>query len=359
MLYFTDPEQPAALNRWESLLHYLQNPLVRPAPLTTEERASMDRDELAAWNRARIDYLSAGIVLTTTTVQQGKLLLTRAFQENRARNSGHAGVMLTGASTLGKTTTAKRLLRWVMEEYVAQFPHWRQFDQIPVAYVEVPANSTGKTLLKEFAGFLGLSVEPRESTSDIRVKVVTALRRAHTQLIVVDELHNLAGRGRGLGEAVDLLKGLHNDLSATFLYAGINVTDSSLMAGARGQQLAGRFSVLELDRYQWSNTAHRREWKALIRAFESELLLADHPARSLDPLAEYLHQRTGGAIGPLGRLLTATAIDLIANGKPEVLQQGDLDGYRLDHTSETHYKNVLSRKAKRASKATDELVVHF
>src|SRR5690606_17352783 len=106
------------------------------------------------------------------------------------------------------------------ESYAARFPDWRRFDHIPVAYVEVPAGSTGKALLKEFAGYLGLSDQNRESTSDIRTKVVAALRRAHTQLIVVDELHNLAGRSAGLGEAVDLLKGLHNDLAATFLYAG-------------------------------------------------------------------------------------------------------------------------------------------
>lgn len=353
MLAFTiHDSDTTALNRRESLLRYLQNPLTAPAPL--DATPSVDR---TTYDQQRMDYLSGGIVLRTTTVAQGQLLLTRAFQENRSRNSGHAGVMLSGDSALGKTTTAKRLMRWVLEEYAKQVPDWERFEHVPVMYVEVPSGSNAKGLLREFCDFFGLTVLSRDSTADLRTKVVAAIRRARTQLIVVDELHNLSGRASGLGEAVDLLKGLHNDVSATFLYCGLDVTNSTLMYGPRGQQLKSRFAVVELEPYRWSNADHRKEWKTLIRGFENELQLRHHPVKTLDPLAEYLYQRTGGSIGSLGRLLTGAAIDLIQNqAKVELLDRADLDAYTLDLTAETFYRKVVAQKTTKAKSAVERVM---
>ena len=348
-LTFTDHEaETTALNRRESLLHYLQHPIEKPLPPTDGPAPTSEYDQ------RRMDYLSGGITLATDSALKGKLMLARAFQENRARNSGHAGVILSGHSSLGKTTLAKALMRWVLEQYDKQVPDWEKFEHVPVMYIEVPPGSNAKALLKEMAAFFGLTVLTRDSMTDLRTKVVAAIRRARTQLIVVDELHNLAGRGAGLGEAVDLLKGLHNDVAATFLYCGIDVTESSLMGGPRGQQLASRFAVLELRRYMWSNAEHRKQWKALINSFERNLLLADHPEKSLVKEAEYLYQRTGGSIGSLGRLLTGAAIDLIQTGATvERLDRAVLDGYTLDLTAENFYRGVLTRKSKTAKTATE------
>lgn len=353
MLSFTSHDSDkTALNRWESLLHYLQHPLTAPAPLDTNSTVSRYEHD-----QQRMDYLSGGIVLLTSTVAQGRLLLTRAFQANRSRNSGHTGVMLSGDSALGKTTTAKRLMRWVLEEYTRQVPHWEQEEHIPVMYVEVPSGSNAKDLLREFCDFYGLSVLSRDTTADLRTKVVAAIRRARTQLIVVDELHNLSGRAAGLGEAVDLLKGLHNDVSATFLYCGLDVTNSTLMHGARGQQLMSRFAVVELESYKWSSAEHRKEWKQLIRTFESQLQLRNHPVGTLNTLAEYLYQRTGGSIGSLSRLLTGAAIDLIQNkAKVELLDKNLLDAYTLDLTAETYYRNVLAKTKTKSMSALEKVM---
>ncbi|QEW04638.1 TniB family NTP-binding protein [Microbacterium lushaniae] len=353
ILAFTSPDSgnTTALNRRESLLHYLQHPPVAPGELpggTDSPSAKADYDH------RRMDYYSGGIVLATDSAMKGKLMLTRAFQENRARNSGHAGVILSGDSSLGKTTMAKRLMSWVLAEYTKQVPDWQQFEHVPVMYIEIPPGSNGKALLKEMAAFFGLPALTRDSMTDLRTKVVAAIRRARTQLIVVDELHNLAGRSSGLGESVDLLKGLHNDVNATFLYCGIDVTTSNLMSGARGQQLSSRFAVLELKRYVWSDPSDRASWKKLIRGFEQMLQLRDHPVKTLDEHARYLYDRTGGSIGSLGRLLTGAAIDLVQRGADsERLDPAVLDGYTLDLTAENFYRNVLTRKTKKDKTATE------
>ena len=355
MLTFTNPDiEHIALNRRESLLHHLTHPLPKPdaPPL-----ASLTPRDRFAYDQARMDYLSGGLVLSTTAVTRGQLLLTRAFQENRARNSGHAGVMLSGPSSMGKTTTAKRLMRWVLSQYDKQVPDWRELDHVPVMYVEVTDKSP-KSFLQEMAAFFGLSVANRDSTADLRTKVVAAVRRARTQLIVVDELHNLAAsRAAGLGETIDLLKGLHNDIAATFLYCGIDLPSTSLMNGPRGQQLNSRFAMLELEPYVWSHAPHRKAWKALIRNFENQLQLHDHPEKSLDADAEYLWQRTGGSIGSLSRLLTGAAIDLIQNGaKVELLTRDILDGYTLDRTAEAPYKATMKRRERLGMTAMERVM---
>lgn len=337
-VFFTTPEAaPLELNRHESLLDYLETPLPTATALTRTEYDALTPAARATFDRERIAMLSGGIALATPTVRACKTALIRAFAGNSARNSGHAGVMLTGDSTMGKTTTAKTLMRWTLTEYAEQFPEWRDHDHIPVAYVEVPANATGKTLMRVFLDFLGLSAGSRDTADDLRVRVVQALRRANTQLIVVDELHNLSGRRAGISEASDVLKGLSNDLNATFLYAGIDLTTSSLMSGARGQQLAGRFTSIQLTRYDATTPEGRKLWRQLIRGFEERLGLLDHPANSLTTaeMAEYLYKRTSGSLGALSRLLTGAATDLILGGGDEHLTEAALAGFRLDHTSET------------------------
>jgi hypothetical protein len=360
---FTPPEDaPLELTRHESLNEYLTAPLPNVTPRTRAEYDAMPEAERAGYDRARIAMLSGGITLSTRSLQECKKALIRTFVANSARTSGHVGVLCTGPSTAGKTTTAKALMRWTLEQYAKQFPQWRAADHIPVVYVEVPANANGKTLMKQFLHFLGLSVGTRETADDLRLRVVAALRRANTQLVCVDELHNLQGRRAGVSEASDILKGLSNDLRATFLYAGIDLTTSSLMSGPRGQQLAGRFTAVELSRYEWANVQHRTEWKGLVKAFERRLALLDHPAGSLSGHVEYLHQRTSGSLGALARLLTGTALDLILGDGPEHITREVLDAYTLDHTSEQLYrrrdlpKTHVKKRPRKPAPPVDETV---
>lgn len=360
-IHFTRPDMaPLALNRRESLLAYLQTPLTAPAPLARSQFDALDTEEKATFNRERVSYLSGGIVINTPSIAACKKALIRAFAANSARNSGHAGVMLTGDSTMGKTTTAKALLRWVVDEYSKAFPAWPQFDHIPVVYVEVPASANAKTLMKVFCEFLGLAVLTRETADDLRTKVVHALRQANTQVIVVDELHNLAGRTAGVGEAADVLKGLSNDLTATFLYAGIDIT-STLMSGPRGQQLAGRFTAIELTRYNWLDAADRKTWKGVVREFGKRCSLLDAEPRALDDLVEYLYERTSGSLGALSRLLTGTAIDLITTGATETFTEHSFEQYTLDFSSELAYSRrnlpaAVATRSRPVRKAKPKLI---
>lgn len=340
-------DRPASLTTRESLATYLGSPPEAPALPTAEELEGLNAAERAVYDRKRILYLSGGITLSTPYVRQALTLLHQSMMENSGRIAGHSGLMLNGASTSGKTTTAIALMRWVFQAYTSRFPHWREDGRVPVIYIEVPASSTGKLLMRSFAQFLGVTVRDRESMGDIRARIVDTINKAGTQLVVVDELQNLAGRGTGNGESVDLLKNLHNDIAGTFVYAGIDLTTSSLMNGARGQQIKSRFSVLEMKRYNWSDINDRRIWKGIVAAFEAELPLHAHEKGTLAKDALYLYERTGGSIGSLAKLITGCATQTILNGDPdnERIDRAVLDSRQLDYTAESLHEKLLSRKS--------------
>ena len=326
MLEFHTTDRPAPLHLHEGLTRYLRQTPVTPDPLNDIDYAALGDRARARYDRARIVYLSGGIFLNTPDVVAAKKLVTQCFAENSGRNSGHVGMMIDGESTLGKTTLCKGLMRYVYAQWTKYVdPLIEDLNPIPVVYVEVPAGATAKSLMATFAEFFGMNVRSGESMVSIRSRVVQMLNASGTQLVVVDELHNLADRTVGNGETVDLLKTLHNDVPATFVYAGIDLTtDGSLLNGPRGRQLSGRFTRLPLTRINVATDDGKARWLSIIRGFEKSLPLRHHEVGSLTELAPYLYSRTGGSIGSLARLITGAAIETITD--PDItIERVDVD----------------------------------
>lgn len=238
---------------------------------------------------------------------------------------------------MGKTTTAKMVMRRVYHKYSSAYPGMRRENRIPIVYVEVPPGASGKALLRRFAAFLQLPVPHQETAESTMRRVVNLLDRAGTRLVVVDELHNLKLRNAGSGEAVDFLKSLSNQLHATFVYVGIDLNDSELFSGPRGRQITGRFISAPLLPFTWSTPEDKDLWRGVVEDFEENLCLVNHKPGDLGALDEYLHDRTGGSIGSLGRLLTGTAAWLIYRGcsaEEERLSRALLDETTLDIAAE-------------------------
>lgn len=341
MFEFHDTDRPAPLYTLEGLSAYLKSNTTRPGLLDEATYKGLDETTRNSYNHSRKMFLSGGIVLETAYMTKAKRLLTQAFAENMGRNSGHTGLMLSGAATAGKTTSTKALMRLVYGHYRRAYPDFERDGKIPVAFVEVPAGSTGKLLMKTFADFLGLPVATRDTMVDIRARVVDAFNRAGTQLIVVDELHNLSASNRATVESIDVLKGLHNDIAASFVYAGIDLAGSTLFEGVRGRQLAGRFSLINVETFETNSPESRKEWLGVIKGFEDALPLHSHKAQSLMAMHSYLFDRTGGSIGSLAKLLTNAARQSIIDGS-EAITKELLDEQVLDSAAEKYYLSTLA-----------------
>src|SRR5262249_61077773 len=161
---------------------------------------------------------------------------TRVSAGRRGLVRGDAGRGKTRAVTpLGRTH--ELLLRsWLGRPAAA--------GRAPVVYATVPPSATPRMLAAEFARFAGLPASPRQNQAEITNAVCDVMSRLRADLVLIDEIHNLNLATRTGADASDQLKYLAERIPATFIYAGVDVEGSGLLAGTRGRQIAGRFGVI-------------------------------------------------------------------------------------------------------------------
>ena len=350
-IQFHDTDRPAALHTHEGLMRYLTSKTVRPATLDAAAFAALTAQDRDTYNRERMLYLSGGMLIGTPQLQHARVAVGRLISANSGRNSGHHGIMFSGQSGLGKTTLCKALMKAVFNSYRAQFPFYAESHRVPVVYVEVPSGSTPKLLMAAFARFFGLTLARTETMDSIQHRVVSALNDANTQLVVVDEVQNLGAVNRGNGETIDVLKSLHNQVGATFIYAGMNLRELPLFDGARGQSLMARFSITQMTKFNASDPSHRKDWRGIVQQFERNLPLADHKAGTLVPWSEHLFELSRGSIGTLGTLIAGAAMDLIRDpdGRPEAITLKLLDAQELDIFATESFARSLTSKGRKAA----------
>ncbi|MBP2452387.1 ATP-binding protein [Mycolicibacterium lutetiense] len=274
----------------------------------------------------RMAYHSELVTIETSVVRritrQGRLLTLLNQREGGARRS----MIVSGPWASGKTTTIK-LLGKIHEQTV-----WRRYpgqDRIPVVYITTPPKGSPRQLAAEFAHFLGLPTRARHNTTDIADAVCRVLTDARTELVIVDEIHNLNLASAAGEDMSDHLKYFNEHMPATFVYAGINVERSNLFAGVRGRQISGRSVLIQTGVFGFDD-----EWKSLVATLESALRLYNHRPGTLLRNAKYLHQRTGGSISSLSHLVRASAITAILAGE-DAITRATLEDTVIDHAAES------------------------
>ncbi|WP_449061542.1 TniB family NTP-binding protein [Planomonospora algeriensis] len=256
--------------------------------------------------------------------------------------------MVTGAAGTGKTTAIIQLGK--QHEHQARRRRQGKAPFQPVVFVTIPPAATAKMVAAEFARFLGIPLPSRPNQIEITNMVCDVLCDLGTDLVIVDEIHNLNLGSRVGAETSDQLKYLSERIPATFLYAGIDVESAGLFTGTRGRQIAGRFATLTTSPFAYGTQAERNDWSSLIATMEDALRLYRHRPGSLVRLAPYLYQRTSGMIGSLSHLIREAAIEAILNGS-EKLTKPLLEHVTLDHAAETSRpKTRRSRAGRRPGK---------
>lgn len=284
-------------------------------------------DERTAYDEARFDYHSQMVTVATATIRkvshQGRLLTLMNRREAGARR----GLIVSGPWTTGKSTALKALGRTHELAVRARFP---DANRIPVVYVTCPPKGSPRQLAVEFARFLGLPpIKPRFNVTDIADVVCGQLIAGCTDLVLIDEIHNLNLATAAGEDMSDYLKYFTEHLPATFVYAGIDVERSGLFTGVRGKQIAGRCVLI-----QTAPFPYQAEWKALVATLDAALRLHCQPAGALIAQDRYLHDRTGGSIGTLSHLVRAAAITAILDGS-EHITRALLKTIPVDHAAES------------------------
>jgi hypothetical protein len=285
-----------------------------PQLLDEPVRRGLDEEKRAVYDDDRIDHHSRLLVVQTPTVGEVITQGRRLIQLNRSASFGRSGLIVSGPARTGKTTAITQLGRTV--EVLHRRRHPRSGGDIPVVYITVPPAATPRMIAVEFARFLGLPASRRSNITDVIESVCGVCLDAGVTLVIVDELHNLNAATRVGGEASDTLKYFSERLPATFIYSGIHLERTSLLAGIRGEQIAGRFGIVRTGPF-----SQGPQWTALIAALEDSLRLHRHQPGTLPGLGGYLHQRTHGMIGSLLWLIRGAAIDAVNDGTEKITRK--------------------------------------
>ena len=286
----------------------------------------MEPDKRAAYDDDRIAHHSRLLVVQTPAVRDVVTTGRRLAHLNRSAHYGRSGLIVSGPARTGKTTAITQLAKTIEVFHRRRNP--RSGDDIPVVYITVPPAATPRMIATEFARFLGIPVTRRLNITDIIEAVCGVCTDTKTSVICVDEIHNLNIATRAGAEASDTLKYFSERIPATFVLAGINVERAGLLSGTRGEQIAGRFSMIRTGPFPCD-----AQWANLLAALETSLRLHQHRVGSLPQLAGYLHQRTGGMIGSLLWLIRSAAIQAIIDGTEQVTRK-TLDPIGIDITAE-------------------------
>ncbi|MFI9159029.1 TniB family NTP-binding protein [Kitasatospora aureofaciens] len=299
----------------------------------------------------RIDHHSRLMVVATSTVRHTVATGRRLVVLNRHAISARRGLIVSGPAGTGKTIAVTQL--GLAHELHDRGIHPDAVGRIPVLYITVPPAATARMIAAEFARFLGLPVQRRLNTTDIIEAVVGVCTTARTGLVIVDftDVHLLDTRTRTGAETSDQMKHLGERIPATFVYAGVEVETSPLLTGQRGAQLAGRFKLQRCMPLPYGTAAQREMWVELVSDMEQALRLDQHRAGTLARHAEYLHHRTGGAMGSLSHLIREAALAAILDGSEKItkqlLQSIQLD-FRAEQQARPSHRRPTRAQASRA-----------
>ena len=152
-----------------------------PRLLPAADWARLDSFERELYNETRQDYHSALLLVATPDIRRIIHVGTKLIINNRGKQLGRRGLIVSGASGTGKSTSITQLGKRYQYDIERRSPGAR--DRIPVVYIVVPPDATPKMLATEMAAFLGLPVGQQDSPQSIAHSVAAVMRRVGTGLV--------------------------------------------------------------------------------------------------------------------------------------------------------------------------------
>ena len=180
--------------------------------------------------------------------------------------------------------------------------HGNDIQIVPVVWL--PTENTAKQVLQSFLSFYGVKPPKRDNSGLLIDQVVDLVRQHQTQIVVLDDVHNL----RGAGVATEF-KVIYEKLATVMFLFTRTLADRCAVF----DESAGGAQTLE--RTVWQEVAEHpvasKEWMSLLAAFEGAMPWCHNQGPQLPQHAQLIHDRTGGKAGRLAFLLKRMTLKLI------------------------------------------------
>lgn len=309
------------------------------------------------FNQIRSAYHAGfGPLLVPDMEQIHEAALRLAGQNLRAQPGSRPGLIMDGISTVGKSTIAMQLGRRyekliTKNHTITRTPTGNVF--LPVAFVNLPGEVSIMNFNHLLARFYNIPFSKKAKECELTDRIKEYVADCGTSMVILDDIHFLRIKNRSHETVNNHIKHLANSVSATFVYAGINVEGSGLLAEGNKpenkilSQTAHRFKRFELLPFDYNKTQSRNDFLKVLTSFEDNLLLFEQAKGALvSDTAEYIWARTGGFIGPISALIREGAA-LAIKRKIERITKDILNDIKLDFESEQQFN--LNKKQHKAS----------
>ncbi len=191
--------------------------LIEPEVMTRKALDALTEDERTTYCLRRLDFMANGRISLTAEVKAIRDELRLRMVANARKRGGKFGLIINGVPNAGKSTTVTRLAKeFEIQRRVRGNPRGQR-SVIPVIYVSTPSDCTPKSLLVEFHHFLGRPTRPRMTAPELLNGLADVVERCGTELIIIDEIHNLNQDRQGASDATNYLKQLSEKCQATFV----------------------------------------------------------------------------------------------------------------------------------------------
>lgn len=275
-------------------------------------------------NDKRLLYHGRMRTVQTSAISRASLVVAKQILGNRQRPSGQVGVIVEGPRGTGKTALLQAVgVHW---ERRLQDLYEPDENRIPVIWLPVPALTRTNTRhwLAAFAQYLG---QNRES-GNLMASVIEAMRRARTQLVLIDGIERLRTRADA-DASFEQLEEISEGTGATFVYCGrgaasivdrVTRDNETPLDVERQEELRGDHPVLRLDRVGFSD-AELAKFGRILDGFDADLRLYRHEPGDLRKVAGYLHARSRGYMRALSQLICQGAQAAILSKQERITEE--------------------------------------
>ncbi|PCC38830.1 ATP/GTP-binding protein [Brachybacterium alimentarium] len=317
----------------------------RPRPPTPADPRTLGVEEVEDYEETRRIWNANPATIKTPQLAGAFALMDQVMASNY-RDAGQlrGSVVLDAEPALGKTTIAVQYARGFHSRTIRRYGERTRdgHQRIPVAYLSLSAATTLKGLNQKLLRFYGHPAAARHTRSSLASLAVDCVRSCHTQLIVIDDLHFVDFAHRDGRAVSDHLKSLANEMSATFIYVGVQLRqrrffdEGSLPHGGSTAQTARRATRCEIQPFQLDTGTAARAWRKVLATYEDHLMLHRKRPGMLADHADLLFERTQGYIGSLTNLIDRAAYLAIITGVEDITDE-ILDEVVIDNAAESQH----------------------